>query len=119
MYGTAIVQYSSNKASVTGAHSAGGIAGSMHDKCTIISSYNSGNIRTTTSGSTNTNYLAGGICGYMSSGAAANVITISNCYNTGSVYGYTATSGITALNESAGKYYLNNNYTTRNINRKR
>ena len=119
MYGTSLVQYSTNKGSVTGAHSVGGIAGSIHDNCTIISCYNSGTVRTTTSGSTNTNYLAGGIAGYMSSTAATNVLTISNCYNTGSVYGYTATAGITALNESAGKYYLNNNYTTRNINRKR
>ena len=114
------MQYSANKASATGAHSVGGIAGAIHDKSTLISCYNAGNIRTTTSGSNNANYLAGGIVGYMSSGGVStNVITISNCYNTGSVYGYSATSGITALQESAGKYYLNNNYTVRNTNRKR
>ncbi|MCI8621419.1 MAG: hypothetical protein HFJ50_06875 [Clostridia bacterium] len=101
-----------------GTHSAGGIIGSMHQNSTVYSCYNYGKIRTTTSGSINQNYLAGGICGYMSSGGKNNVITISNCYNTGDIYGYSATGGITALNESAGKYYLNNNYNVRNINRK-
>lgn len=95
------------------------LLGSMHGGSMVYSCYNSGRVKTLTIGSNNQNYLAGGICGYMSSGGKNNIITISNCYNTGSVYGYTATAGITALNESAGKYYLNNNYTTRNINRKR
>jgi len=91
----------------------------MHNSTTIYSCYNSGRIKTTTTGSINQNYLAGGIAGYISAGGKNNIVTISSCYNTGDIYGYTATSGITALNESAGKYYLNNNYTIRSTNRKR
>ena len=104
-----IIKKCSNKGNITGKHSTGGIVGSIGmDGCLVDSCYNIGQIKTTDSGSNNTYYLAGGIVGYK--GGVGNA-TISNCYNTGSVYGHTNTGGIVSYAEGSGNIYLTNNYS--------
>ena len=95
-----------NIGDITSAHSVGGIAGLLYNGARVSESYNTGNIKTTTTGSFNINYLAGGICGY--SAIRAEII---NCYNIGSVYGYKYTGGIIGYSEEAGQHNITNCYS--------
>lgn len=104
------ISYCYNVAIITGTHSAGGICGIMQSNSTIDNCYNTGTIKTTTTGSINTNYIAGGISGYMSN-HSGETTKIMNSYNSGSIYGYSHTGGITGMLEGNGDFQITNCYS--------
>lgn len=103
-----------NLAEITGSHGVGGIVGIARYQSKILDSYNKGKIKTTTTGSQNGNYVAGGVVGYTDC-EVNYTVNITNCYNIGDVYGYTNAGGIIGLYQAGGRHIINNCYSVGNL----